>query len=167
MAFIVSLILDEMILDLTDALETEGVGRAGLVRRGPLQESPVDLVTSCLVYENDPSTPNEWMHEQINYFEIGGSGLYKRRFTAELKIYLVNQGMERASAKETIDLVHGRAIHALRDSTRIPGLVDEFGETVLLCKNGVDKSRMVLSGGPDSSWIGEGKIWFTVYTELP
>jgi hypothetical protein len=165
-AFIVSLSIDAMILDLTDALDPAVLGHTPTVRRGPLQENPQKNITSCTVYENDPADIDGWLHEQIDNFEIGGSGLYKRRFTVELKIYLTKQKQPRADAKAVFDTVHGWCIHALRDSTRIPGLVDEFGEVVLLCKNGVDKSRMVLRGG-DGRWIGEGKIWFTAYTQLP
>ena len=167
MAFIVSNIIDAMILDITDALMGAAIGLASVVRRGPLQEDPEDNVTSALVYENDPSDPDGWCHEMIyEYMELGGSSLYRRRFTVELRIFLTQEGYERADAKDAIDLIHGRAIEALRTSTRILACTDEFGEVVMYCKNGLDKSRMLLRGGPPDSWIGEGKLWFTVYTQL-
>jgi hypothetical protein len=166
-AFIVSLTIDKMILDLTDALDPDELGHTPTVRRGPLQENPQRNITSCLVYENDPSDIDGWLHEQIpDEFELGGSGRYKRRFTVELEVFLTRQKQSRANAKAVFDSVHGKCIHALRRSTRIPGTVDEHGEIVQHCVNGVDKSRMVLSGG-DGRWIGRGKIWFTVYTQLP
>jgi len=168
MAFIVSLIIDKMIDDLTDALKVQGTGSAAVVRDGPLQEDPQKNVTSCLIYENDPANLDGWLHEQIpDEFELSGSGMYKRRFTIVIEVYLTKAGLSRSSAKELLETIHGRCIQALRNSTRIPGQRDEYGEIVLLCKNGVEKSRCTLRGGPQTSWIGDIKVWFTVTTQLP
>ena len=168
MAFIVSLIVDQMIDDLTDALKVQGVGKATIVRDGPLQEDPQKAGTSCMIYENDPSDLDGWLHEQIpDEFELSGSGMYKRRFTVQISVFLTKAGLSRSSAKEVLETVHGRCIHALRNSTRIRGQRDEYGEIVLLCKNGVEKSRCTLRGGPPSSWIGDIKVWFSVTTQLP
>lgn len=168
MAFIISDIIDAMILDISDAFIGAAIGSQSVVRRGPLQEDPEDNVTSALIYENDPNDINGWCHEIVfEGMELGGSGIYRRRFTVELRIFLTREGYEREDAKDAIDLIHGRTIDALRNSTRILACTDEFGEVVLFCKNGMDKSRMVLRGGPPDSWIGEGKLWFTVYTQLP
>jgi hypothetical protein len=182
-AFIVSLISDAMVEDLTEALANTGDdAHSELIRIGRLQDDPEEYDNPILVHENDPNDPDGWCHEQLKqpplqgpyasnafrgYFELGGSEMYVRRFTVELKVYLTREGMERKDAKRVMDLVHGRAVHALRNSVRIPGLKDEFGEFALLCKNGVAKSRMMLNGGPPDSWIGEGRIWFEVYTQLP
>jgi hypothetical protein len=167
MAFIVSMIIDAMKEDLEEALALGGGNEeARVVRRGPLQDDPEANITSCLIYENDPADPDGWLHEQANDFQIDGTVTYRRRFTVELKIFLTQQKQSRKDATETMDLVHGRTIYALRHSNRIKGLQDEFGEHVYLAVNGVDKSRMTLRGGEDR-WIGEGKLWFTAYTELP
>ena len=167
MAFIVSLITDKMIEDLEDALKMQGVAKAQVVRDGPLQEDPQKNVTSCVILENDPEDLNGWVHEQVPYeFELSGSGMYKRRFTVRISAYLTRQGLDRAEAKEMFEDLHGRCIHALRGSTRVPGVVDEYGEVALMCVNGVEKSRCIVRGGPPTSWIGDIKVWFTVLTQL-
>jgi hypothetical protein len=176
-AFIVSLVTDALALDIAEALDTDDLVKAGVVRLGPLQENPVGNVTSVLIYENDPADLEGWAHTQKaesmsgfntqQYFEIGGSELIERKFTIEMKVYLNRLNQGRAGAKALIDLVHGRVINAIRKSVRIPGLKDEFNETVITCRNGVRKSYMVLRGGPPSNWIGEGKLWLATTTHLP
>ena len=179
MAFIVSLISSAIVEDLTDTLTTDDEAGSNLIRLGKLQDDPQNFDKPILVHENDPFDLGEgWCHQQyqnpaltrslwMGSIEIGGSELYLRRFTIELKLYLTGQGLTREEAKDIIDQVHGRCIHALRDSTRIPGLVDEFSEVALMCKNGVARSRMRLNGGPPDDWIGDGRIWFQVITQLP
>jgi hypothetical protein len=181
MAFIVTLIEDALIADITEVLDTEDEIAAGLVRRGPLQENPVDLVTSVLVNENDPSSLDGWLHQQLKppmnepmysnlvsgVFEVGGSELYLRRFTLELKLYLMPLARERAEAKALMSLAHGRVIRAVRYSERLGACSDEFGERTLAHRNCVAKSRMVLRGGPPTDWLGEGKIWLSIVTWLP
>lgn len=182
MAFIVSLITDAIVADLTDALSMEDASGSNLVRLGRLQDSPEEYKNPILVHENDPTDPGKWTHGRIKhapiigfpydlitpgYFEQQGTEAYYRRFTIELVLFLTNQGLERDPAKKIIDLVHGRCIHGLRGSSRLPGLKDEFGELVMDCTHGVAKSEMTLSGGPPDSWIGNGKIWFEVWTMLP
>jgi hypothetical protein len=182
-AFIVTLLTDAIIADLTDALNQPDNSGSTLVRLGPLQEDPENYKNPILVYENDPLQPDSWPHEQYREplpnspfttrlfpgnFEIGGTELYYRRFLIELNLYLTRKGLNRSEAKATIDLVHGRCVNALRMSTRIPGLADEFKERVAMPpRNGVVKSRMLLKGGPPTDWIGDGKIWFQVLTSLP
>jgi hypothetical protein len=179
MAFIVSMITEAIVADLTDVLSTDDDSGSNLVRIGRLQDDPQAYDNPILVHENDPFDLGEsWGHQQyqnpgltrslwMGSVEIGGSELYLRRFTIELRLYLTARGLTRDQAKNIIDLVHGRCIHALRDSVRIPNLVDEFGEVALMCKNGVVKSRMRLNGGPPDDWIGDGRIWFQVITQLP
>ena len=182
MAFIVSLITDAIVQDLAEALAKPDASGSNLVRLGRLQDSPEEYQNPILVHENDPTDPGKWAHSRVKhapiigfpydlltpgYFEIGGSEMYYRRFTIELMLFLTQAGYDRNTAKKVIDLVHGRCIHALRNSKRIPGLHDEFGEHAVACKNGVGSSEMVMSGGPPDSWIGRGKIWFEVQTQLP
>lgn len=168
MAFIVSVISDAIIEQLRKELMTDDVAGAGLVRLGPLQDDPTDARINILVYENDREDPDGWIHEQKrDEIEIGGTEMYKRRFTVQMQIYLNNQNLDRATAKEVIDLVHGRALHALRGSDIIAGVSDEFGERVIHSYNCVHKSRMLLRGGPPDSWIGEGKLWLSIETLIP
>ena len=177
MAFIVSLVSDALSLDIGDALDTDDIVAAGVVRLGPLQDNPVSNITSVLIYENDPADLEGWAHtqkaESMNgqpnqmFFEVGGSELVERKFTIEMKVYLNRLNQTRTAAKALIDLIHGRTINAIRKSVRVPGLRDEFGEIVLTCRNGVRKSYMVLRGGPPSNWIGEGKLWLAITTHLP
>lgn len=182
MAYIVSLIADAIVQDLTEAFDTEDLAASGLVRLGRLMDDPEGYDNPICVHENDPDDPNGWLHEQIRhpysegrnlsvfqpgYFEIGGSEVWVRRFTIELNVFLTREGLERDAAKAVIDTVHGRAIHTLRNSTRIIGLEDEYGEHVWMARCGVAKTRMLLSGGPPTNWIGRGKIWFQAFTQMP
>lgn len=181
MAFIISLIADAIREDLTEAFDTEGLAKSELIRLGRLMDDPEGYENPICVHENDPDDLTGWLHEQVQspssqtrnlnpfqspWFEIGGGEVWARRFTIELNVFLTREGLERDEAKAVIDTVHGRALHALRNSQRIPGLEDEYGEHVWMSRCGVAKSRMVLSGGPPTNWIGRGKLWFQVFTQL-
>ncbi|NIV33086.1 MAG: hypothetical protein GWN58_27655 [Anaerolineae bacterium] len=182
MAFIVSLIADAIKADLEAAFSADDLAGSDLVRLGRLMDDPEGYENPICVHENDPDNPDAWLHEQVQspssqnralnpfqspWFEVGGSEVWVRRFTIELHIYLTREGLEREEAKAVIDTVHGRAIHALRNSARIPGLIDEYGEQVWMSRCGVAKSRMILAGGPPTNWIGRGKIWFQAFTHVP
>jgi len=181
MAYIVSLIWQAMITDLKEALFSDDIVKAGVVKYGRLQDNPQDFITSALVHECDPDDAKGWPHQlaqqsQVQgpfgdnmmrgFFELGGSATYLRRFRVDLEIYLTQQDLQREEAKELIDLVSGRAFHALRNSKRIPGLTDQWGEYAIMCRHGVMKTTMVLHGGPPTSWIGRGNLWFQVHTQL-
>jgi hypothetical protein len=189
LAFIVSLISDAIVDDLTDALDEVQADPiyqwdySNLVRIGRLQDDPEDYVNPILVHENDPEDPEGWPHEQyrapaatgpwqmprylLGEIENGGSELYYRRFSVELMLFLTRTGLDRDDAKQVIDLIHGKCIYGLRNSTRLGGLQDEYGEIVINHKNGVTKSYMRLNGGPPNQWIGQGKIWVQLLTQLP
>jgi len=185
MAFIITMITNAIISDLETALDPDVIADAGesnLVRIGSLQDDPQKYTNPVLVYENDPDDPNGWLHSQYNsstqqsggrdligqgQIELGGTELFYRRFTVHISSFLTRSGLKRAQAKVVFDLLHGRCFHALRNSTSIMGLSDEFGESVLMCKNGLVKSRVMISGGPPSQWIGRIKLWLQVLTQLP
>jgi len=180
-AFIVSLIAEAIQGILEDAFEgIDDYSGSDLVRLGRLMDDPEGYENPICVHENDPDDPGEWLHQQatqlpghrtqwmpMGAFEIGGAEVWVRRFTVELNVYLTREGLEREAAKLVMDTVHGRAHHALHDENRLAGLRDEYGEVVWLSRNCVVKSRMVLSGGPPASWIGRGKLWIQVWTEMP
>ena len=181
MAFIVSLIAAAIQETLEEAFAgIDDYSGSDLVRLGRLMDDPEGYENPICVHENDPEDPNEWLHQQATEMpgyrsqwmpygtrEIGGGEVWVRRFTVELNIYLTREGLEREAAKGVMDTVHGRAHHALKDSKKLQGIIDDYGEIVWLSAGCVVRSRMVLSGGPPSSWIGRGKLWLQVWTEIP
>jgi hypothetical protein len=180
MAFIVSLIEDAIVETLETAFSDTGdQAGSGSVTIGRLMDDPEGVENPIEVLENDPDQPNEWLHEQATalpghrlpgmppaVFEIGGAETWARRFTVKLNVFLTREGLARGAAKEVINTVHGRAIHALRNSSLFPGMADEYGERVWQAEHCVVKSEMVLTGGPPTSWIGRGKLWVQFWTSL-
>jgi len=180
MAFIVSLIQSAIVEDLEAAfVGTTSPATVGQIVLGRLMADPEGEENPIEVHENDPDNPEEWTHQQCTSLpgwapagsptsthDIGGGETWVRRFTVKLNIFLTREGLERNEAIEVMNTVHGIAMHALRNSTRIPGLTDEYGETVWMVRHCIAKSEMSLGGGPPTSWIGRGKLWVQVWSSL-
>lgn len=179
MAFIVSLIEDAIKETLVAAFDVEDDSNSTSVTLGRLMDDPEGVDNPIEVFENDPDNPEDWLHQQATelpghrpqglppaLFEIGGAETWVRRFTVRLNVFLTREGYEREPAKEIINDVQGRAIHALRDSGLFAGLVDQYGERIWQHRHCVVKSEMVLTGGPPTSWIGRGKLWVQFWTTL-
>lgn len=180
MAFIVSLIEAAI----TDALEAaffdvDGDANSSSITLGRLMDDPEQVDNPIEVFENDPDNPEDWLHKQatelpgqkpqggtLALFELSGAETWVRRFTVRLNVFLTREGLNRADAKEIINDVHGRAIHALRESDLFAGLADEYDERIWQHRHCVAKSEMVLTGGPPTSWIGRGKLWLQFWTML-
>ena len=177
MAFIISLIENTI----QEVLEREmaqyvDYGGSESVTLGRLMDDPEGVDNPIEIYENDPDDPDGWVHQQCTAvpgtpglfptFEIGGGESWVRRFTVKFNVFLTREGLERDAAKEVINLVHGRIMHALRDATELQGLQDDYGETVWQSRHCVAKSEVTLGGGPPTSWIGRGKLWVQVFTSM-
>lgn len=181
MAFIVSLIQEALKSDLLDALDSQVDGAGtGSVTLGRLMDDPEGTENPIEILENDPENPGDWLHQQattlpghrdqyapIGLWELGGSETWVRRFVVKFNVFLTREGYERDDAIDIINTVHGRIMHAVRNSARLPALQDEYGENVWMVRHSVAKSEVILSGGPPTSWIGRGKLWVQIWTQLP
>ena len=180
MAFIVSLIQDAIKADLVEAFAaTTSPSTSEQIVLGRLMDDPEGEENPLEIHENDPDKLGDWCHIQctslpgetpggmpVGAFEIGGGETWARRFTIKLQIFLTREGLDREEAIAVINDVHGVAMHAIRNSTRLPGLTDQYGETVWMVRHSVAKSEMSLGGGPPTSWIGRGKLWVQIWTAL-
>jgi len=136
---------------------------AAVVRAGRLQSSPlVDTGISILLHPNHP-VDEEYFHEIAARYtmrelglvgeawELGGSLLYWRKYTTELKVFIRTR--ERETARRIANVVLNRAENTLwRELGRIGP--DSFGEGVIITF--VTNSYIREGGGPGTfTWLGE------------
>ncbi len=99
-------------------------------------------------------------------FEIGGGGLYVRRFSIYLSCFFLGQELERAAAETAAHVVLGRAENWLlyantNNDAGLLGLVDEWNETVVQI---IVASSYMREGGGVKKHIHRGRIQYEVMT---
>lgn len=152
-------------------IETADETRAGLVRVGPLQASPLSAGINILMQFNDPQDVKAWPHTILNHamarelgismptYELGGGEMWLRRYTLELTQFF-RPGSDRVTAEELAQIILTRAEWAIRTSKL--GGTDDFGEIPL--QTYLYTSVNTEGGGP-GQFIFRGRIKFSVLTQ--
>lgn len=173
---VINLIIDRTVaqlqVELVDKIVDSDPTRAGLVRAGLLQASPLPNVVNVLVFENDPDKPDAWLHSTTTYdisngiknppgWEINGSTMFWRRFSIQFEMFWA-AGTERQTARNQANVVLSRTERALRKmNSSWNGTDDSFGEAPQMLY--VMRDQISDAGGT-GKFIHHGKIWFQVLT---
>lgn len=163
---------DHLVAIMKDQIDAADETRAGVVRAGPLQDSPLrGGGINVLIQYNDLDDPKTWMHTVATrqhqedagmgfpVREIGGLAFWFRRYVVELTTFL-RPNTQRERAEELAHIILSRAEQALEQAP-LPD-TDSFGETPLQAS--VIKSSNV-EGGGGGQLIFYGKIYIQVLTE--
>lgn len=146
--------------------------RAGLVRVGLLQDSPIKTGITVLTYYNDPDDEAAWRHALVGEsggfisgthplpFEVGGGSMWYRRFTTKVEMYFL-PGTTRALAEQLAAIISSRAEKAIIDAP-IPQAPDSFGEEAL--QYYLASSTNIEAGGI-GQFIFHAKIWWSALCE--
>lgn len=160
-----------LVLEMKDLISQYDETRAGLVRPGLLQQSPLEAGINILIQENDPDDEKGWRHTiahggvetmagiHLPTYSIGGGAHWFRRYTLKLEQFF-RAGSTRERAEELSSIILSRAELALRTAP-LPD-TDSFGETPIQLY--VHSSINIEGGGP-GQWIFHGTIFFQVLTE--
>lgn len=146
--------------------------RAGLVRMGPLQASPltsggINILTQFNDLESDKgwrhaivSGPGDMLGFKVLPYEVGGGQMWVRRYTTLLTCFF-RTSVLRAKAEELAQIILSRAEQAVLEAP-LPQGVDSFGELALeaFIHSSINHDR----GGPGQI-IFDGQIWWQVLTE--
>ena len=164
---IMNRVAEQLEADLIDGISDEAA--AGIVVEGPLFDSPTDYEEARIaieLFENDPYTFDdwEWVDEPVaDMMEIGSGMTWRRRFTLEARMLLVNSQEDRSEARRIASLVKNRIEKSLIntdfgdlyvDGERVTGRI--FNENI--------RSKMLQSGGPPDAWDFEFLVRFEVNT---
>ena len=178
MTSIHKVILDHLETELRESLIDDIADeelRAGIVKQGDLQgePDPDEARVSVNLYENDPDSSygtgdvsamsDKWVDE-IQEIEIGGTTIWKRRFTVKARCLFVNTGETLEEAQE-----YARQVREWIENTLLNmSWVDQestYGEFVCRGVVGEDiKSEMLQSGGPPDAFDYYIKVRFDVLT---
>ena len=184
MAQILDMVADNMQTWLQAKLITDICGGdptlASLVQVGNLQSDPVSDYIHVLVHSGNPAD-SAWEHSLVSYksadelgtgskfpaFEVGGGGgtLWWRRMSCEVGCYFITQGYNRSLAREYGHKVLGRLEYWIANCTTVTGLTDDYDEQSIQLF--MVKSRFTEGGGPPTSFIWLGHVYWQVLTSRP
>jgi len=169
------LIVEALVLDLQDTFrEAEGNEDVGIIKAGRLQDDPTKKRIAILVHIGDPEDTIGWPDSSEAYsvhplrametppFEVGGGSIWWRRGTVELEYFGLKTKEDRDEARRIGNLTRGRIEKTISLSTRVPGLTDALGETVMLILP--VSSRIIEGGGPPASFIHRGIVRWQAQT---
>ena len=160
-------VAEQLDADLIDNVEDEAT--AGIVIEGPLFDDPTDYEEARIsieLYENDPHTFDEWqwVDEPVeDMMEIGSGMTWRRRFTLEARMLLVNTQEDRSEARRIASLVKSRIEKSLMSTDFGDLLVDGERVTGRIFNKNI-RSKMLQSGGPPDAWDFEFVVRFEVNT---
>lgn len=178
-AAISDMLVDAMVLDLTDLANTIGTDdeQWGIVKGGRLQDNPTKYDVYICVHIGDPEDPNNWMDSTVANTrdaldrrdfrfpaqEVGGGGqMWWRRFTVEFGYYGMKIQSNRDESRRIADITRGRISRCLNHSTNLTGITDLFGECSLQYVEVA--SGLFEGGGPPKNFIWRGRIRSQVLT---
>lgn len=181
MAQISDLVIEKIYAIMVEELQTPFAPAdptyADVVKMGLLQDNPLKNGISVTVHQGDPDEIDQdaWVDEVAKsgdpsvpftpMFEIGGSvsGLHWwRRGTIKAECFFIKTGEDRDTAREYTGIIRGRIERALaKRAGDFTGLVDEFGERVLLMVP--MKSYAREQGGPKQH-IWRVYVWWQALT---
>jgi hypothetical protein len=140
---IVDILAEELETGLSDSALPEEE-KIGVARGGKLQDNPVKARLYVLLHINDPDS-DSWadiptsaegsnMARSEFYapaYEIGGGGLWWRRFTIEFGLFAIKTKEDREEARRIANAIKGRIEKLSALSAGVPGLRDDFGESAI------------------------------------
>lgn len=159
-------------LILEDQIAAADETRAGLVRIGLLQASPLTAGINILTQFNDPDDPQGWRHGilpgpghkldlDMPAYEIGGGQMWFRRYTTVLELFFKN-GATRVRSEELAQIILSRAELAIMEAPLPTENPDSFGEIALKTFIHSDTN---IEGGGTGQFIFHGKIWWQCLTQ--
>lgn len=148
-----------------------------LIKKGLLQEDKVRLNIELGVTGGDHENPDykdaivtdrDLQDVGINWGsvarEIGGGQLWWRRGVVKIECFFIGQKLNENDAHVAAYNVLGRLMSRI-ERTNLSGIVDEFDERPIriYCHG----NTFFESGGPPSSYIFRGKVFWACLTERP
>ena len=174
---ITDVIIDNLILDLTDEFEDVPDDEiAGVIRGGRLQDNPEKARISLTVHVGDPDKPSNWYDVffarrdrvlDTHYFEahaseIGGGQTWWRRGAVKWEFFGTRSKESRTEARRIAGTIRARIERAINTSVRVPACSDDFDETAVLIM--ATESSAVEGGGPPNQFIWRGKVLWQALT---
>ena len=175
-----NLIADRMVTKLTAdmiANQTDTDLKAGLVRKGTLQDNPEKYRIVVLVHPGGDPDDNNWKSVSVAYqeqqperrqlsppaFEVGGGTMWYRRGVVEWQFFGTKTKEDRDEAMNI-----GHALQALVEraiaNADYDNLKDDFGEVGVMGAKAY-WSYIEPGGGPRASFIYRGKTGWQALTE--
>ena len=161
-------IAQQLETDLVTNVPADDPTATGIVVEGPLLDEPdfENARISIQLFENDPfnfDSSWDWVDEPVEEeIEIGGGMTWRRRFTLEARMLLVNTMEDRDAARRIASAIKARVEQSLMDTNfsgiRIGG---EYVSAPIFNKN--IRSKLLQAGGPES-WDFVLHIRFEVKT---
>lgn len=170
-AAISDLIVDALVLDLTDLFATvvDSSDQMAVVKGGNFQDNPLNKRLFSTVHIGDPADDG-WKDSlvarptsdlsksqfSVEAFEIGGGTMWWRRFAVEFGFFGIKTKEAQDEARRIANITRSRVEKAIAKSMRLPGLTDSLGEKCLMVL--VVTSQMFEGGGPPASYIWRGAV---------
>lgn len=148
--------LKEIITEATDVAIAEG--GAGIVKTGRVMEGLVDEVTTIAIYPNDPQDERGWRHQEADSEEIGGGRHFKRRFVAEARLFLMDEGYDQEQAYAVGHALMERIESAIEDDRAMGTHCRTEREVLWNWNHAVKQNVLIQSGGEDAP-ILTIKLW--------
>jgi hypothetical protein len=179
MTMIVPMVMERMKDELTAVLQTpyaeSAIERADLIKVGLMQESMVKKNVSLCIQGGDHTDPNykdgisslegmDDFHWKPPVREIGGGSTWYRRGVIQVYCFYILEGLTEEQATQAAYDVLGR-LEANLESIQVGDLVDDFGEQAV--RIWLTSNTFVQGGGPPSSYIFRGRVFWYCETERP
>jgi hypothetical protein len=177
---IADLIVHQIVDSLTAAMKTaiaiDDPTYVSNIQAYRFQEDPIVAQNNIYVSTGDPDNPNytdglinskgmENLGLRVPAGEIGGGHLWWRRGRARLGCFFILENCTQTEAGTYAHNILGRAMKTI-ESTSVNFLVDTFGERGH-SKVRVHSSTFHESGGPPTSYIWRGDIFWQALTQRP
>ena len=168
-------IVDRLVTQIADVCQTpvSDQTRVNHIVRGEFQDDPEDYGVIVCIHRNDPDKTERagdsgWVDEK-DLTEMGlaiGAGGYaavehwKRRFTVEIIVWP-------GEDQETADEINGTVVARVRRAVtrlHLTDLTDDFGESIVVGINPVQRMQANEGGGPDDEYSWKTKLYLEYRT---
>ena len=177
MTQIVNLVLDAFVQfykeQLQDSLPVDDPLRPDIIKKGLLQQEKLESNIQLGVQGGDHDNPEDMdaivtldklpdIGIYVPAREIGGGQIWMRRGVVRVECFYINEQLTEDEAHEQAYNVLGHVMRLVEDAP-INGLVDDFSERAIraFCY----ANTYFESGGPPTSFIFRGKVFFAFLTE--
>lgn len=173
---IVQSIMTKLTLKCLTEVSSSDPTRAKEVKTYRFQENPLTTNVYLSVLSGNEAQP-EHLDGRVNTRdmqdlgirvpsgEVGGGHLWWRRGQVKVGVYFINEKYEEDETADYAHTVLGRAMHWI-ERTSVNGLIDDYGEQA----HGypmVYASSFFEGGGPPTSYLWRGNIYWQVLTQRP
>ncbi len=176
MSQIVDMVLDEMVDFYTSQLSALADElHPDIIKKGLLQENKLESNIQLGIQGGDHELPDDMdaiitldklpdIGIYVPAREIGGGQIWMRRGVIRVECFYINEQLTEDEAHAQAYTVLGHVMSRVED-VPINGLTDEFGERAIraFCY----ANTFFESGGPPTSFIFRGKVFFAFLTERP